>query len=79
MTRHRYIVETREPDGSLLTGAAASERRMRWPFLFSRDTFTIDELAWWASYGDDRNTPRGPAATLQSLREIGCPAREVTW
>lgn len=77
--RTRYIVEPREPDGTLLTGAAGSERRMRAPYLFSQPTFTIDQLCWWASYGDDRNTPMGPSETFQFLRELGCPAREVTW
>jgi hypothetical protein len=73
--RTRYIVEAREPDGTL----APMSRFDAHPYLRSRPTFTIDQLCWWASYGDGRNTPRGPAATFQFLRDLGLPAREKTW
>jgi len=78
--RTRYIVEPRDPStGRLLTGTAASGRWMRAPYLLSKTYFTIDELAHWVSFGEGRSKPCGPTETFAFLRELGLPAREVTW
>ena len=79
MTRTRYIVEARTPDGRLAPLAVEQELRRRHPFLFSRPTFTIDELAHWVSYGQGRDQPSGPAQTFAFLAELGLPARPKTW
>lgn len=77
--RDVYIVEAREPDGKLSLAADALPRWQQHPYLRHKRTFTIDDLTWWISFGEGRNTPTSPDKALAFLSSIGLPARLKTW
>jgi hypothetical protein len=78
MTREKYIIEVRDQDGKLDFGSEKL-RRKEHPYLFSKPEFTIDELCYYASYGQQRNNPSGPMQLGQFMNQIGISYRVKTW
>ena len=78
MSRTKYIVEVRNADGSLDFANEPAVRKAH-PYLFSKATFLIDELCYYASYGQDRNKPIGPMELPAFMKSIGATYRQKTW
>lgn len=78
MSHTKYLVEVRDAKGQL-DFKKEEEVRKAHPFLFSKMFFTIDELAWWVSYGEGRNQPSGPSEVRTFLANIGACIRPKTW
>lgn len=76
--RYNYIIEVRNAEGSL-DFRKEEEVRKAHPYLFSKSEFTIDELTWYASYGQGRNNPSGPAELPAFMKEAGATYRAKTW
>jgi hypothetical protein len=74
----KYLVEARDSSGAL-DFAQENIARVRHPYLFSKSTFTIDELCHYASYGQGRDTPIGPYELSTWLAEQGLACRPKTW
>ena len=78
MSHTKYLVEVRDANGQLDFRKEDALRKTH-PFLFSKRHFTIDELAWWVSYGEGRNQPSGPSEVRTFLANIGFSIRPKTW
>jgi hypothetical protein len=74
----RYIVEVRNEKGELDFEKEKQVQR-RHPFLALRQTFSMDELCWYASYGQGRNKPMGPMEIGEFYKSIGVSYRCKTW
>jgi len=74
----KYIIEVRDSNGNL---DFRREERVRkdHPYLFSKRAFTIDDLCYYASYGQGRNNPSGPMELPQFLNTIGVSYRIKNW
>lgn len=75
----RYIIEVRNPDGTLASIEKENAARAAHPFLFSKREFTIDDLCHYASYGQGRNNPSGPMELPAFMSGIGISYRRKTW
>lgn len=74
----RYIIEVRDASGNL-DFAAEPQKRKEHPYLFSKREFTIDDLCYYASYGQGRNNPSGPFELGEFMNSIGISYRVKTW
>lgn len=74
-----YIVEVRNPDCSLCFGKKEAAIERAHPYLFGRGAFSIDELCYYASFGQGRNKPIGPMELPAFMNSIGVSYREKTW
>jgi hypothetical protein len=79
MSHHKYIVEVRNIDGSLVLSSDLEKKRQEYPYLFSKEEFTIDELCYYASFGQKRNFPIGPVGLPKFMQDIGISYRLKTW
>jgi len=77
--KEKYIVEIRDENGQLIYGEKEEKIRKSHPFLFSKQEFTIDELCYYASYGQGRNTPIGPQRLWEIMDSFGVSYRKKTW
>jgi hypothetical protein len=75
----KFIVEARNEDGTLCSYEEETKRFNAHPFLKRKQYFTLDELVYWTSYGEGRNTPMGQDKAFEFLRSIGLPARYKYW
>ena len=73
-----FIIEVRDEEGNL-DFVAEKERKAEHPFLFSKYEFTIDELCYYASFGQGRDNPSGPMELPKFMEEIGVCYREKYW
>jgi len=73
-----YLVEARDAKGNL-DFEKESQLMKAYPYLFSRRYFTIDDLAWWVSYGQPQLGPSGPSEARAFLASIGACIRPKTW
>jgi len=73
-----YIIEVRDENGKL-DFKNEPKRMKEHPYLFSKETFTIDNLCYYASYGQGRNNPSGPLDLPEFMKSIGISYREKTW
>jgi hypothetical protein len=78
MSREKYIVEVRDANGQL-DFKKEEEVRKAHPFLFSKREFTIDDLCYYASYGQGRNKPSGPNELPLFMESIGACYRRKYW
>lgn len=79
MSHTKYLVEVRDANGQLDFRKEDAMRKTH-PFLFSKQFFTIDELAWWVSYGaGGRGMPSGPSEARAFLANLGFSIRPKTW
>ena len=74
----RYIIEIRDADGNL-DREAEREKKQAYPYLFSKATYSIDHLCYYASYGQGRNKPLGPLELGEFMNSIGISYRQKTW
>ncbi len=74
----KYVVEVRGPDG-LLDFGKEQEVRKQHPYLFSKPSFTIDELCYYASYGQGRDKPTGTMDVGEFLAGEGISHRAKDW
>jgi hypothetical protein len=74
----KYLVEVRDANGQL-DFRKEEEVRKTHPFLFSKRDFTIDDLCYYASYGQGRNKPSGPMELPAFMKSIGASYRPITW
>ena len=74
----KYIIEVRDEQGSLdLKNEPA--RRKAHPYLFSKNTYSIDDLCHYMSYGQGRDDPKGPLDLPAFMKEIGITYRIKYW
>ena len=76
--QNKYLVEVRDANGQL-DFRKEEEVRKAHPFLFSKRQFTIDDLCYYASYGQGRNQPSGPMELPAFMQSIGASYRPITW
>jgi hypothetical protein len=74
----KYIIEVRDQDGKL-DFVKEEIKKKEYPYLFSKPYFTIDQLCYYASYGQGRNNRIGPMKLGQFMSEIGICYRMKTW
>ena len=74
----KYIIEVRNEVGQLDL-EREKEVAQAHPYLFSKTTFTIDDLCHYASYGQGRNNPSGPMELPKFMQEIGVSYRQKYW
>lgn len=75
---NKYIIEVRDADGKL-DFRKEEEVKKAHPYLFSKREFTIDDLTWYASYGQGRNNPSGPSELPAFMKGIGISYRVKYW
>ena len=77
--RDKYIIEVRDAEDQLDL-EAEKLRRQEHPYLFSKPEFTIDNLCYYASYGQDGvDNPIGPMKLDAFMQSIGVRYRVKTW
>jgi hypothetical protein len=76
--RTKYIIEVRDEDGKLDFRREDVVRKQH-PYLFSKREFTIDDLAYYVSFGQGRNTPVGPSGVAEFMADAGISYREKYW
>ena len=76
--REKYIIEVRDNNGKL-DFQMEDKRREEHPYLFSKPTFTVDQLCYYMSYGQNRDQPSGPMELDAFMKEIGISYRVKTW
>jgi hypothetical protein len=73
-----YLVEVRDAEGHL-----DSERekavKIEHSYLFSKIRFSIDEMCYYASFGQGRDNPSGPMQLPEFMSSIGVSYRLITW
>ncbi len=74
----KYIIEVRDHKGQLDFRKEEIIQRQH-PYLFTQTEYTIDELTYYASYGQDRNNPVGPTEMGTFYKEIGISYRRKYW
>ena len=74
----KYIIEVRDKNGKL-DFIKEKKTRKAHPYLFSKQTYSIDNLCYYASYGQGRDNPSGPMDLPKFMTEIGVSYREKTW
>jgi hypothetical protein len=74
----RYIIEVRDADGKL-DFEAEKQKKIEHPYLFSKPTFSIDQLCYYMSYGQERDNPSGPLDLPAFMESIGISYREKYW
>jgi hypothetical protein len=79
MNNHaKFIIEVRDSAGRL-DFANEKIKRKEHPFLFSKREFTMDELCYYAAFGQGRNRRIGPMNLGEFMKEIGVSYRQKTW
>lgn len=78
MVTTRCIIEVRDEDGKL-DFRKEDEVKKQHPYLFSKPTFTIDQLCYYMSFGQGRNNPSGPMQLAAFMKEIGASYRVKYW
>lgn len=74
----RYIIEVRDEHGQL-DFRKEEEKTKEHPYLFSKLTFSIDDLCRYMSFGQERNNPSGPLELPAFMESIGITYRLKTW
>ena len=74
----KYIIEVRDENGQLDFKAERIKQEEH-PYLFSKGSFSIDDLCYYMSFGQDRNKPSGPMELPAFMDSIGISYREKTW
>jgi hypothetical protein len=74
----KYIIEVRDANGAL-DFRAEDVKRLEHPYLFSQREFTIDNLCYYMSFGQDRNKPSGPMDLPAFMDSIGISYRKKYW
>ena len=73
----RYIIEVRDKDGKLDFEKEKIKQKEH-PYLFSKVEFSIDNLCYYMSYGQNRNNPSGPFQLGAFMESIGISFRKKT-
>jgi hypothetical protein len=76
--RTKYIIEVRDENGKL-DFANEPIRKKEHPYLFAKDTYTIDDLCYYMSFGQGRDNPSGPLQLPEFMKSIGISYRVKTW
>jgi len=74
----KFLIEVRDDNGKL-DFKKEEEVRKAHPYLFSKPEFTIDQLCYYASYGQGRDNPSGPMELPIFMESIGVSYRMKTW
>lgn len=74
----KYIIEVRDENGKLDFRKEDEVRKIH-PYLFSKQTFTIDDLCYYMSYGQGRNKPSGPMQLPEFMKSISVSYRFKYW
>jgi len=74
----KYIIEVRDENGKLDVKNEPKKKEEH-PYLFSKDTYTIDDLCYYMSFGQGRNQPSGPSELETFMQDIGISFRQKTW
>jgi len=76
--KDQYIIEVRDKDNNFDFKKWEKQEKEH-PYLFSKPTFSIDELCYFMSFGEDRDTPSGPLELAEFMKGIGISYRMKTW
>ena len=74
----KFIIEVRDENGKL-DFEKEKLKRIEHPYLFSKQTFSIDNLCYYASYGQGRHNPSGPGELGKFMESIGISYRQKYW
>lgn len=74
----KFIIEVRDSEGRLDLSSEEIKRKEH-PYLFHKSTFTIDELCYYASFGQGRHKPIGPFELKDFMDSIGITYRLKLW
>ena len=74
----KYIIEVRDESGKLDFEKEKEIKKLH-PYLFSKKTFTIDNLCYYMSFGQGRNNPSGPMQLADFMKQIGVSYRVKYW
>lgn len=77
----KYIIEVRDENGQL-DFKAERIRREEHPYLFQQETYTIDQLCYYMSYGRGQGClgrGAGPMELPAFMESIGISYRVKTW
>lgn len=75
---NKYIIEVRDENGKL-DFVKEKEVKKAHPYLFQKATYSIDDLCYYASYGQGRNNPSGPMQLPEFMKSIGVSYRVKYW
>ena len=73
-----FFIEVRDSDGRLDFEIEKIKRKEH-PYLFSKQTFSIDDLCYYMSFGQGRDAPKGPMELPAFMGSIGISYRVKTW
>jgi len=77
-SRTKFIIEARDDKGQL-DFDLEREKRLEHPYLFSRGSFTLDNLCYYMSFGQKRDNPSEPMQLDEFMQSIGLTYRQKTW
>ena len=75
---NKYLVEVRDKSGRL-DHEREKTVRLAHPYLFLKQYYTIDELCYYASYGQGGHNPMGPRELPAFMASIGASYRIKYW
>lgn len=78
MRNQKYIIEVRNENGGLDFEKEREIMKIH-PYLFSKQGFTIDELCYYCSFGQNRDLPVGPMNVGEVLNSFGVSFRVKYW
>jgi len=76
--KEKYVIEVRDTEGRLDFKKEAIKRKEH-PYLFSKQEYSIDDLCYYASFGQDRDCPMGPMQLGDFFNSIGISYRKKYW
>ena len=74
----KYLIEVRNEKGDL-DFEAEKQRKIDHPYLFSKSTFSMNNLCYYMSFGQGREIPKGPLGLPEFMESIGISYRVKTW
>ena len=77
-TKRKHVIEVRDNNGNLDPEKEKIKRKEH-PYLFSKREFTIDNLCYYMSYGQNRDTPKGTTDLPEFMKNIDITYRVKYW
>jgi len=74
----QYIIEVRDSENNF-DFEKWKRKEQEHPYLFSKSTFSMDELCYFMSFGEDRDEGKGPQELAEFMKSIGISYRMKTW
>jgi len=74
----QYIIEVRDNENNLDFEKWA-RKEQEYPYLFSKPIFSMEELCYFMSFGENRDEGKGPLELAEFMKSIGITYRAKTW